>query len=550
VATPAAEPIVIVPDTTPADDSNPFNFGWEQEATITAALPSPNEFPTLQLSTPAASVFGSEPVVLAAPPLDSQSVVPVDNLPDFSAPVAMPIVDIAASFASSTASRPAGSQQPSPAKKLIQRKALVGGVAAVVVVLIAGIGWMVFNPGSTTNPQASTKGNGPQKSTPSSKDHVKIADPDSDVADADRLVFKVGEPGVAKIADALAAAKKETSAKLRVIRIPAGRYEERIIIDASFPPGMQIVAEKGEPVILAPPGPEPVIDITAASRVRIQGFEVDAGGKDVAIKLTGAMTSSRIVGLTISNFKKVGVLGVGLHSPTADAEADKIALDQLVFHPGDPAAIGIALRKVAPTEKDPAHILISRCKFFGKMATGVSFDLPVEDVQVCLSIFSELTTGTRFGSGKPVWKDVVHWNNSYFHCERAFLFADMPASGSSGFGFFNNLFVDLQTPGLNLEATGFELKYDDAAFGAMLSSVEGGIANNWDLSGGWSAAPTGFDKRLFDKRNGGQRRQQKTLASLKPDADTFLAPTLNSKHLSLTNKSSKYPSFAGAVPPK
>ncbi|MBI5759091.1 MAG: protein kinase [Planctomycetales bacterium] len=550
VASPTAEPIVIVPDTAPADDSNPFNFGWEQEATITATLPAPNDFPTLQLSTPEASVSVSEPTVLAAPLLDSQPMEPLGSLPDFSAPAAMPVGGTPVSLASPTVSLIAGAKKQSPAKNLIQRKALVGGVAAVVVVLIAGIGWMVFNPDSTANSQASTKGNGPQKSTPSSKDYVKIADPDSDVADADRMMFKVGEPGVAKIADAIAAAKKETSAKLRVIRIPSGRYEERIIIDASFPPGIQIVAEKGEPVILAPPGPEPIIDITAASRVRIQGFEVDASGKDVAIKLTGAMTSSRIVGLTISNFKKVGVWGVGLHSPTADAETDKIALDQLTFHPGDPTAIGIALRKVAPTEKDPAHILISRCKFFGKMATGVSFDLPVEDVQVCLSIFSELATGTRFGSGKPVWKDVVHWNNSYFRCERAFLFADMPASGSSGFGFFNNLFVDLQTPGLNLEATGFEQKYDDAAFGAMLSSVEGGVANNWDLSAGWSAAPTGFDKRLFDKRNGGQRRQQKTLASLKPDSDTFLAPTQNSKHLSITNKSSKYPGFAGAVPPK
>lgn len=548
--TPAAEPIVIVPDTAPPEDDNPFRFDWNQEATITATLPAPNDVPPLQSPAPAVSGAVLEATVVSESPRDALPSGFMENMPEFSAPVAMPVANTPTAFVAPTAAPIANRKGPSKIKNLLQRKALIGGVAVVVVALIAGIGWMVFNSGQATNSPTSTKAGGPQKTTSSAKDYVKISDPNAGLAESDRMVFKVGDPGLTKIADALAAAKKETSAKLRVIRVPPGRYGERIVIDSSFPAGVQFLAEQGEPVILAPTGPEPIIDITGVARVHIQGFELDASGKDVAIKLAGAMTGSRIVGLKIRNFKKVGALGVGLHSPSADSDADKIALDQLTFHPGDPAAVGIALRKVAPTEKDPAHILIARCKFFGKMAAGVSVDQPSEDLQVCLSVFSELSTGTRFGSGKSVWKDVVHWNNSYFHCERAFLFADMPAVGSSGFGFFNNLFVDLQSPGLNLEATGFEQKYDDVAFGKMLSSVEGGIANNWDLSAGWSAAPTGFDKRLFNNQNGGHRRQQKTLASLEPDSDKFLAPTQNSKHLVLTKKSSKYPGFAGAVPPK
>jgi hypothetical protein len=420
------------------------------------------------------------------------------------------------------------------------------------MLLIVSVGWAVFRNPPETKSAGSQKSNGDSASSAvsASRSVIKITDPDRDVADSDRVVIKVGEGGISKISDALAAAKKETAAKLRVIRVPPGRYEERILLDSSFRAGVHFVAEKGEPVILAPSGTEPIIDVSGLERVRIQGFELDASGKEIAMRLTGALPGARFVGLTIRNLNKFGIVGNGIRG--LDGDEKQIAFDQITFRAGDAAPVGLALRKVAPAATDPAHIVIAHCRFFGPVSVGVSFEVPVEDVEICGSIFSQLTAGTQFSAAKTAWKGVVHWNNSYFECERAFVFAGMPASGSSGFGFYNNLFVRLKTPGFNPEASTFGPTYDDVAFASMLSSVGGGVANNWDATSDWTAAPTGLDKRLFDKRSGGERKKSPALASLKPDSSDFLAPTQNSPHRSIGKqfKVDKYPEFVGALPPK
>lgn len=551
VSQPVSSPSVVVPESPPLDDDNPFNFGWDKETTVaaTAAVAASSPPVTPSVSVPDATTLA--PPAFSETASDATGDNLFENLPGFATPADTPANETPLRIESREISPMPRSSRPKLAEKLLQRKAVLGGVATISVLLIVGIAWKVFKSESKTAGLTTKKTNGTKSAIASVKDFVKIVDPDKDVSDSERVVIKVGQAGLPKIADALAAAKKETSAKLRVIQVPAGRYEERIVLDASYPAGIHLVADKGEPVILAPAGADPIIDVSGGERVRIQGFELAAKGKDVAVRLSGALKSARIVGLTIREFSKFGIVGNGC-SGSESEEGGQLAFDQLIFHPGDSAAVGIAIRKAAPTEKTPAHIMIARCKFFGPMEAGVSFEFPVEDVQVCASIFSQLVTGTKFASGKSVWKDVVHWNNSYFECERAFVFTDMPASGSRGFGFYNNLFVKLKTPGFNPEASKFGPSYDDAAFVSMLSSVGGGIANNWDETPDWTAAPTGMDKRLFDKRSGGERRKPAILASIKPDAKDFLAPTQNSLHRSIAKEFllEKYPDFIGAVPPK
>ena len=56
---------------------------------------------------------------------------------------------------------------------------------------------------------------------------------------------------------------------------------------------------------LAPSGSGPAIKLVGIKFFQIQGFDVDASGKDVAIELSGYLNRSSLKDLNVSGFSKV-----------------------------------------------------------------------------------------------------------------------------------------------------------------------------------------------------------------------------------------------------
>ncbi len=123
--------------------------------------------------------------------------------------------------------------------------------------------------------------------------------------------------------------------------------------------------------------------------------------------------------------------------------------------------------------EDPAHLRVSKSMFLGPMAQGVLAQASLVDLQIVECVFGQTTTGVRL-EGRGQWKDLVFAHNSFHKGQRGVVFTHMPAATSDGIAFYNNLFVELGGPAVNIE-NGFQ----EGTFLTHFTKQGGGAQHNW-----------------------------------------------------------------------
>jgi len=311
----------------------------------------------------------------------------------------------------------------------------------------------------------------------------------------------------------------------RTIRVKGGEtYAERIVIDntdLSFPNGVQLICE-GEPkAILAPAGTEPIVKLTGPSKAAelftLEGFELRAEGKPVAIELAGYLVSTRLARLEVTGFSQCGLLGKGASG--LGVAGREFVIDRVTFR-GTAEATGV---KLLPGTFPSSHLRIINGRFFGPMKEGVSFRDEAINVVVRDTVFSQTGIGLAFEGIGSRWRDVIVENNSFFHNDRGIVFRAAPDGTSGGLAFRRNLFIDLDGVECAHEGT-----YDERKFLALMAG--GGILNNWSnrAAGSTPANPHGAEVDLFQQS--GQRGAEFRFLSTDPAHADFLKPAPDAPH--------------------
>ncbi|MCA9018088.1 MAG: hypothetical protein KDA77_22390, partial [Planctomycetaceae bacterium] len=223
------------------------------------------------------------------------------------------------------------------------------------------------------------------------------------------------------------------------IKVVAGQeLKERIQIDNStlnYPKGITIVAESGKPVILAPEGPEPVIQLKGIEGLTIDGFLIKAQGKKVAIQLADYLVGTRLKNLKINDFQTSGVQAVSV----SGLESEPLLLENLNFKAGNPQAIGLDLSGATNS-----GIVMSNVRCLNKMQVGLRFSSSVRDTQIKESIFSESSTGIRFESLGYDLSNLKLTNNTFFIVNSGIVISAMPGPGSEAIQISRNLFATIE----------------------------------------------------------------------------------------------------------
>jgi len=325
----------------------------------------------------------------------------------------------------------------------------------------------------------------------------------------------------------------------QIVRLTAGTYPERIVIDNSgfsskLPRGVQLIAEKGANVILAPTGPEPAVSLNSVEGFTIQGLHIKASGKDVAIDIAGYLLSTSLKELTISGFKKTGLNIQGV----SGLSSEKVNLTNLKFTDATPTAVGI---NIEAGFAGTSEIIISGCQFLGSMNAGIQLASDCSQLSIRQAIFHGQKNGILLAGANRQLQDVTFSNNTFHQVDRGIVFSEIPNNQSSGVGFYRNLFVDVKTAEFIVEK-----KFNQQAFSELLNSSDGkGSENNWSSRAAASTKPNEFD--LF--ANAGKRGQAIKFASTDPANAKFLAPAAGSSFRSVGSPRKGRQKQIGAVAP-
>lgn len=346
---------------------------------------------------------------------------------------------------------------------------------------------------------------------------------------ASRDDFSVGPAAEFKtIGEALAEAKKQAGNRRRApvtIRVAAGQtYAERIVIDGTWPRGLHLVAEEGLAPVLAPNGPEPILLLDGShgevNDFLLQGFQLEAAGKPAAVRLTGWLPGARLRRLKVFGIEQAGV--VLDSAQTYGAEEARIVMEGNTFEGRAGDSVGILFTR---HDEDPAHVRIRGCLFLSSLAAGVRFSSNVLDVEIEESIFFRINSGVVLDGEQPNWRDVTFAYNTFYETDRGIVFTDMPAAGTRGLGFYNNLFVNTGSADAIVAK-----EFDAKRFMTMFRTSPGGIAFNWTTRPRETSVVSGGLTNLFETGQGKSGVNSLKFQTLDPQAANFLAPGESSPH--------------------
>lgn len=502
VAWPAEQPTTFDP---PRDEAL-------SEFARTIISPSASEEPSASSSNPP---IAQEVSLTSLPPVAAGVAMPVET--SQRVPVARPVESAA---------------QRSPVAKRVKlrvnRNLLISG-SIVGVLMLATAGYLLFgrgsSPGDTTRSTADkdadlkvTKKSGGKGKK---KEARKIL--------SERGEFTVGPGGTHKsIGAALAEIKQYANNKskkaVQIIKVAAAQtYAERIVIDATYPRGIHIVAEPGPPPVLAPLGPDPIVAIRASQDMvenfQLEGFHLDATGKEVAVELSEWVLGTQFKQLEIKGFSKAGVHING--AQTYGDERERIIFQNVVFRNAAPAAVGMLFTKKTD---DPRYVRVSQCRFLGPMEGGIRIDSGVIGIEISETIFYQTTTGVKLAGEGLMWKDVVFAFDTFFENDRGIVFTNMPGPQSSDLGFYNNLFFGSKTTDVIVERD-----YKELDFLSLYRTSPGGSGYNWTTRARTDPLKPDEVPYLFETR-GQFARADVQFLSTDPASPDFLAPTPTSPH--------------------
>lgn len=468
----------------------------------------------------------------AAQPTQSMSATPPVAIP-VAAPVSAP------STAKRRSSAPVAAPVAPPAAGS-KTKLIIAGMSGAMFVLLALVGYLAFGRGDS--------GKESKKESKTSAENKKPKkEPAGPIPFSGRREIAVGPTAQFKSIGAALEDTKKYASKSRnsaqIIRVAGGQtYAERIVIDDSFPRGIQIVVPEGEEATLAPAGPGAIVIVGGGEKsvedFKLEGFRIDASGKDVAVQFADWIPGAQLKRLQITGYAKSGVMFQGVQS----YHNKLIMVEDVKFGQCAPDAAAILLKK---SKEDPSHIKIARCRFVGPMAAGVLLQSQAIDVEIAESIFHQLDTAVKFEGEARVWRDIVFASNTFFQNNRAIDFTNMPAAGSIGFGFYNNLFVAQKTGDVVVEK---DLKMSD--FPEMYTKRLAGAAYNWTDKPVSSASADALTI-IFESWGGKSGVADLQFASTDPSNPEFLAPAATSSHRSVGSIDDKrFGRQIGAIRPR
>lgn len=620
-----AAPIAAAPVAASPVASAPIPAAPVMSAPIPAAQPAPV---ASQFAAAVTQPVAAAPVAVMAAPV-AVAAAPVARM---AAPVAAPMVQAAPVAAIAGNGAPSGpmtampvnaaptapvapprktkSKLPPLLAKLLQDKRMAAGAAVAVLLVIALLVYGLSGSGSTKGKGGKNGGGSGTKSNKGGKggksgkssNRNSEAEPADDLADDGPPKLKavpLGTPvkmfwyvgaatpqpndgknvqNVSSIPAALAQIKQIRNNHRRskfTIRVPGGQtYTDPIEIDESYPQGLRIIADS--PSTLSPAGGGPAITVRGGDRARadknengrvyIENFRIDGGGsREVAISLSGWVMGLHLKGIEVNGFTKAGILADGLQS--YGTEQDLITLDKITFR-GSPQAAGVILKKGSD---DCSNIRLSEARFLGPLATGVLFESQAKSVYIAEGVFASTTIGVMLAGENQQWRDIVFSNNTFYQNDRGIVIANMPASGSTGFGYYNNLF--LGTKGFPVS---IEKDMNDLALSSMYTNSNAtAMAYNWTDSAAPplppapdpnkppsptdpkppdpnAKSPIPKQIRIFDAYGGRWEVKDVQFVSTDPANADFLVPTIASvqNKSATTVNAKKFKAFVGARQPK
>jgi eukaryotic-like serine/threonine-protein kinase len=295
-------------------------------------------------------------------------------------------------------------------------------------------------------------------------------------------------------------------------------YPERIEIENSsfhFPKGLRIICDDPVPAILAPQGPQPVVRLSGVERFTLEGFELDASGKRLAIELDGYLVGTRLSKLRITGHRDMGILIQGAMG--LDRRQSHCILDHLVFRNGAPGAVGI---QFASGINPSSNLTIANCRFFGPLKSAITFDGPVVGVEVRESIVTRAAAGIVVQGLGLDPQDLAIVNNTFHRLNYGIVFREMPHGSSSGLLIQRNLFTEVSGAELFVERG-----FNRARF--LAKFAEASAAGNWTSRAIGQPLPDGqVDLFASGGRTGATFRFQST----DPENDRFLWPRADAPH--------------------
>src|SRR5207237_1601018 len=121
---------------------------------------------------------------------------------------------------------------------------------------------------------------------------------------------------------------------------------------------------------------------------RLEGFHLDATGKDVAVEISEWVLGARLTRLEVFGFSRAGLFVNG--AQTYGDERDRIVAERIVFRNAAPGAAGILF---ARKTEDPRYVRVNQCRFLGPLDDGVRFESSAIGIEISESIFYRTTTG-------------------------------------------------------------------------------------------------------------------------------------------------------------
>jgi serine/threonine-protein kinase len=416
--------------------------------------------------------------------------------------------------------------------------AVAVGLVVLVTLIFAGVS---FFGGDSAEPKSdvvddnrndqngkrddSTGSDAPAKTLTSGKLEVGPASAFKTIGEALKHAREKYEPGTRK-------------SKLIIVVASGKPYAERINIDSSYPAGIRLVAKAGQRPVLSPTGAAPLIKLDGVTGFEIEGFDLNAKGKPVAVELSGYLNATRLKDLKINGFARTGVLSNG--AVGVGAYNQEVHLERLEFHAGSSEAVGMRFQQ---GNNDTTQVRVSDCRFFGPMAAGVMFLNSPRFVSIRQTIFAKLGTGIRFDGKNMQLSNIVVANSTFYKLDRGIVYSSLPSTASQGLMITRNVFCELKEAD-----TVVENDFDSKTFYTMFAHTSGSAtAWNWTTR----AEPLGAGEvDLFSSR-GGERGAKIEFVSTDPASDRFLAPSAGSQWTRnvLVDSDRDLKPYVGAVEP-
>ncbi len=570
---PVDRPSVEAPPWSPATDSSPAGQFQLDDVNATPAVteppltaskgpPSPTPARPSAKAAPAVPVTESKSeITIPAPLVESPAAIPSFN---FTAPAPTPPVVTTPGAVVVVSHKPVTAvetpvdtvppvRRPKPTRTPIEippalqdrrvQLGIVGGASVVVLVaVIYGFGLLgSTSTKSSVKPEVNKKSPAQQVASGGTTGNTTGGTASKSSEWAKKRTATVGGGGdFATLGDALQTVKRHFKPNVRsdrfTIKVAAGTYAERIVMDGkSWPKNITIRGEGGA-VVLEPSGPEPIIKIAGLDGVQISNVLLKAQGKPVAIELSGGLAQMRLQKFTIQGFGEAGIhLRGGLGLSFADARCH---IEEGQFESGANAT-GVKCTPSDGTDVvDTQNVAFQKLRFLGPLAAGITVQgKDVVNLEFRESIFSETKVGVQL-LGKTGWRDFQFVNNTFYKCPNPVLVAEQPELSSKGVSFRRNLFVD-SGPEVVIEK-GFD---EPQMLGAQMLGK-----NSLNFSS--RAKPEGAKNELSIFGDGGQQGLAGVkFASTDVMQSKFLAPVEGSPQHTVGSPLSDEKPYVGAIAP-